>query len=635
MGEPSCRGHRGPRQRTKKPFGVRSSRSHTWRLAGRRSASNRLPRRLRDREQHPLTPFLTTGQLRPGQAQVAFVDDSVYDRLMKPIETYRQDQSSSVFATDLTRRRLLEGVGLVGAGAVAAGILAGCGGSTSSATAGAVTTAAHGAASGLPSRGGVLRLAAPGNGASETYNPALMASGIDFIHGYSVFDPLIRTGPNYSTSPGLALEWTPNADNTVWEIKLRQGVSWQDGKPFTADDVIYTLRGMGSPAHFGHSAVVNVRLAELKKLGDYIVRVPLYSANNRLFDQFIYGNMALVIQDGTKLFSRPVGTGPYKLQSFVPGQHSVLTANRDYWDDPYPYPDQFEILSIDDETARVNALQSGAVDMAYQWPFADAKAAVSSPPSGYSILLSAPGDPNTFYMRVDKAPFSDNRVRTAIKLSMNRPGLIDAAFSGIGTVANDILGMGVPLYDNSLPQRKQDIEQAKSLLKAAGQSDLRITLTTSPAWPGMVEAATAYVQQAAQAGITVRLTTVQPANYFNPGTGYLSWVFAQSSWPTPSLQSYYGQALLSSSPLNETHFKDPAFDQLYTRALGTNSPEEQQSLWNELQTIQYNEGGNIAWVNQQSATGYRPNVRGLNLTGSGSGWMNQLCDFSVWKWGLA
>jgi peptide/nickel transport system substrate-binding protein len=536
----------------------------------------------------------------------------------------------------LTRRRFLTGASVVGASALLPGVVAACGSSSLSRTAAKpVAGKTHDASAGTPSKGGILRLAAPGNGDSETYNPALMASGIDFIHGYSVFDPLIRTAPHYSTTPGLALDWTPNADNTVWEIKLRQGVSWHDGKPFTADDVIYTLRGMGSPAHFGHSAVVNVRLHELKKLGSYIVQVPLYTANNRLYDQFIYGNMSLVVQDGAKQFSKPIGTGPYKLQSFTPGSQSVLTANHDYWDEPYPYPDRFEIISIDDDSARVNALLSGAVDMAYQWPFAETKAALASPPSGYNVLVSAPGDPNTFYMRVDKAPFSDNRVRTAIKLALDRPALIDAAFSGLGTVANDIIGTGLPLYDNSLPQRVQDIEQAKSLLKAAGQSDLRITLTTAPAWPGMVEAATAFVQQAAQAGITVRLTNVQPANYFNPSLLYLKMAFAQSSWPTPSLQSYYGQALLSSSPLNETHFTNPAFDKLFAQALAANSADLQQTLWDQLQRIQYDEGGNIAWVNQQSATGYRPNVRGLNLTGSGSGWMNQLCDFSVWKWGLA
>jgi len=162
-----------------------------------------------------------------------------------------------------------------------------------------------------------------------------------------------------------------------------------------------------------------------------------------------------------------------------------------------------------------------------------------------------------------------------------------------------------------------------------------VTLNTTPAFAGMVEAATAFVQQAAQAGVTVQLKTQQPANYFNPALLYLKMGFAQSVWPVASLQSYYSQALLSTSGLNETHFADPAFDRLFARALAAKSAADQQALWNQLQTVQYNQGGNIAWANQQSATGYRSNVRGLYLTGAGSGWLYELNDFNVWRWGVA
>jgi peptide/nickel transport system substrate-binding protein len=529
-------------------------------------------------------------------------------------------------------------VRIAGSATLLPGVLAACGSGSSgssSAKIGAVTTKGHGAASRAPSKGGVLRIAMIGNGNGETYNPAVVNVPVDFLHAYSVFDPMVRVAPGYKTSPGLVLEWNHNADNTVWELKLRPGVTWHDGKPFTADDIIYTLRGMGSPAHFGYPASLNIRLNDLKKLNDHLVRVPLKTANNRLFDQFIYANMSMVVQDGAKDFSRPVGTGPYKLQSFQPGHQSVLTANRNYWDSPFPYPDELHILSIDDDTARVNALAAGQVDVVNPMPYAQAKAALANTSGAYQILLGAPGRPMTFYMRVDQAPFDDNRVRTAMKLSLDRPALIEAAFSGIGTVANDILGHGLPLYDNSLPQRVQDSEQAKSLLKAAGKSDLRVTLNTAAAFAGQVEAATAFAQQAAKAGITVQLKTQQPANYFNPSLLYLKMGFAQSVWPIASLQSYYSQALLSTGGLNETHFASSAFDKLFGRALAAKSGDEQQARWNHLQKIQYDQGGNIAWINQQSATGYRPNVRGLYLTGSGSGWMYELNDFNVWRWGLA
>jgi peptide/nickel transport system substrate-binding protein len=532
----------------------------------------------------------------------------------------------------VTRRRFLKGVGAVTAGTLVPGLLAACGGGGSS-THGAITQSGHASVGLTPGRGGNLRLATIGNGSSETFNPAIINTPIDFLHAYSVFDPLVRPAPNYQTAPGLAVAWQPNRDNSVWEIKLRQGVTWHDGKPFGADDVIYTLRGMGSPAHYGHSAVVNIRLGELKKIDAHTVRVPLKAPDNRLSDRFVYGNMALVVQDGAKDFAKPIGTGPYKLVSFSPGHQAVLTANRDYWDHPYPYPDQFEIIAIDDDTARLNALASGAVDMICPVPYAIAKQALRSSPSGYDVLVSEPGQPMTFYMRVDQAPFSDNRVREAIKLAIDRPALIDATFSGIGTIGNDILGKGLPLYDTSLPQRVQDIEKAKSLLKSAGQSDLRLTLNTSESFGGQIQAATAVAQQLGQAGMTVNLKTQQAASYFNPTLLYLKMAFAQSVWPVASLQSYYGQALLSSSSQNETHFTEPAFDQLYNQALAARSDSEEQELWNRLQAIQYQRGGNIAWVYQQPVLGYRSNVRGLYPTGAG--WLYLPQDCSIWRWGLA
>ena len=128
-----------------------------------------------------------------------------------------------------------------------------------------------------PKKGGTLKLGVIGNGTSETYNPAVYNSPIDFLHGISTFDPLVRLGPDFNFEPGLAVRWVPNKTATVWEIHLRQGVKWHDGKPFTADDVIYSLRQMGSTSHFGHFAVAAVDLKNLKKKGNSIVVMPMTS----------------------------------------------------------------------------------------------------------------------------------------------------------------------------------------------------------------------------------------------------------------------------------------------------------------------------------------------------------------------
>ena len=471
-----------------------------------------------------------------------------------------------------------------------------------------------------------------GNGTSETYDPALANTPVDSLHVYLVFEPLMRVGPYHQLEPGLAVGWQSNKDATVWEIRLRSGVTWHDGKPFTADDVIYSFRRMGSPANLGHSAVAQFNLNGLKKLSNTLVQVPLNSPNADLSSLFGYVNAACMVQNGAKNFAKPIGTGCYKLESFTPGQQSVLTANRDYWDSPRPYPDGFVLQSIDDDEARLNALLSNQIDICGTLNYTQAKAGISS--SNYEVIVGYAGAQENFNMRVDQHPFTDVRVRQAMKLLINRPAMIESALDGFGSVLNDIPGPGFPHYDSSLPQRHQDIEQAKSLLKAAGQSDLRIQLQTCDAGLGQLQAAEVFTQQLHQAGLTGVQLKVQPvASYYNPSLLFTKMTFAQNIWAIGSLNSFYSQSLVKGAALDETHWSNSAFDTLFAKAQGATNPKQAQQYWNQLQAMQYNEGGYIFWAEVHNVDGLSKNVAGYG--GPGVGWAYPTGDQRVWDWGLA
>ena len=528
----------------------------------------------------------------------------------------------------VTRRGFLQGVGATGLGLAAPQLLELAGSSVARA---AASSPLGGPPPRTPKKGGTLRVGYVGNGTSETYNPAVANTPIDSLHGYLVFDPLMRVGPYHQLEPGLAVDWQPNKDATVWEIRLRSGVHWHDGKPFTADDVIYTFRTMGNPAHLGHAAVEAFKLNDVKKLSDTLVRVPLSAPNADLSSLFGYFNPAIVVQNGTKNFTKPIGTGPYKLVSFTPGRQSVLTANRDYWDHPRPYPDSFVLQSIDDDAARLNALLSNQVDICGTLNYTQAKAGVSG---GYSVITGYGGLHENFNMRVDQAPFNDVRVRQAMKLLINRPAMIEAAVNGFGSVANDIPGRGFPHYDNSLPQRQQDIGQAKSLLKAAGQSDIRVQLQTCDAGLGQLQAAQVFVQQAHQAGLTgIQLKVQTPAAYYNPSLLFTKMTFAQNIWAVGSLNSFYSQALVKGAALDETHWNSSSFDALFAKAVAETNPQRAQQYWSQLQAIQYNQGGYIFWAQVHNVDAISSKVAGFG--GPGVGWAYPSGDQRVWEWGLA
>jgi peptide/nickel transport system substrate-binding protein len=483
-------------------------------------------------------------------------------------------------------------------------LLAACGGSSGTSSSASATTTGSGGVR----KGGTLRLGYVGAGTAETLNPNLGVTPIDQSRIQQLYDPLTILNPDLSTSPGLALDWAPNKDATEWEVKLRPGVTFHNGKPLTAQDVIYSIRLMSKPTSAALPFVSSIKLNELKAVNNTTLRIPLQFPDASLQSNFVYYN-TWIVQDGEKDFTHPVGTGPFKFESFTPGQQSLFSKNANYWMSGRPYVDAIKIASISDDTARLNALLSGQIDAMAQLPYAQAKAHQAT---GDIVVLSAQAPQAlVFYFDVTKAPFSDNRVRTAMKLIANRPELVSNAISGFGTVGNDIIGKGLPFYNTSLPQRVQDIAQAKSLLKAAGQQNLHAVLKTSQIIPGFVESATLFAQQAQSAGVTVQLQQVPPDSYFNPSLQYLKLLFGQSQWPVFSLKFFYLQALAKNAPYNETHWNDPAWNTLLFKAIGELDQSKAQSYWNQVQQIQYEQGGYMCWTNADYVDGVSKKVQGL------------------------
>jgi peptide/nickel transport system substrate-binding protein len=480
-------------------------------------------------------------------------------------------------------------------------LAAACGGSSSG---GSATTSA-----GKPKRGGILRAGFVGGGTAETINPYQGVTPIDESRVQNLYDPLVVLKPDLTTGPGLALEWNANSDATEYEVKLRPGVEFHNGKTFGAEDLIYSIRLMSKPANFASVPfVAGIDLNGLKAVNKTTVRIPLRYPDADLAANFVYWN-TWIVQDGEKDFTRPVGTGPFMFDSFTPGTQSVFKRNPNYWISGKPYVDELKITSIDDNSARLNALLSGQIDAMAQLSTADAKAHQAS--GDIAVLVAKSPQAMMFYMDTTQAPFTDNNVRQAVRLIADRPALVANALNGFGTVGNDIVGKGLPFYDTDLPQRVQDIDQAKSLLKKAGQENLKVLLRTSPIFAAFPAAATLLAQQAKEAGVTMQLKQVPPNSYYNPSLLYLKMAFAETQWPIPSLKFFYLQSLSSTAPYNETHWNSKSFNDLLFKAIGEVDRTKAQDYWNQVQQIQYNEGGYLQWTNADWVDAVSNKLKGL------------------------
>jgi peptide/nickel transport system substrate-binding protein len=409
----------------------------------------------------------------------------------------------------------------------------------------------------------------------------------------------------------LAESFEPNDDATEWTVRLLDGVTWHDGKPLTADDVIYTLRRIGDPesAAAGKAKVASVDLANLTKVDDLTLTIPLTLPIADLAASFAIFYMA-IIQDGATdedLRTNPVGTGPFVFESLEPGENSLFTRNPNYWQEGRPYVDELVLEAITDPGARLNALLGDQVDMVEALEFAQAAAEKTG--GRIVVAETSPGQIVPMTMRVDTPPFDDVRVRQAMRLIADREALVLTAQQGLGEINNDLFGKGLQFYNDQLPQREQDIDEARSLLRSAGAEGLTVELNTATVAPGMLESATAFAEMAKEAGVTVTLNRIPDSDFY--GANYLTYVFGMTQWTSQPIPSWLDDAVVTGAAYNETAWVRPDFDALVADARGDLDEARRADKYFEIQQILWEEGGYLIWGQQPFLDGLSTRVGGF------------------------
>jgi peptide/nickel transport system substrate-binding protein len=505
-----------------------------------------------------------------------------------------QPDPAPEFGDRLTRRQVLRGALAGGAAIGAGGLLAACAG----------VQPGTGAIKGSPptggaklKRGGSMSVGATGGSSTDTLDAHTPVTDPDIMRNWNMYESLAVRSPDfksidYLVAESIEPEHTGNASS--WIVTLRQGVEFHNGKTVTPEDVIFSLQRILDPKDpkTGASSIGYIDTKGLKQIGSRQVRIPLKAANAAFVDELgQYFNAIVPVGYDPK---KPVGTGAFMYESFTPGQQSVFKRFPNYWQHPKPYVDELTIIDFTDDTARVNALLGGQVQAIDNLPTAQIGEVEGY--GGYNVLISQTGQWQPFTMRVDVPPFTDARVRQAMRLIVDRPQMVLQVLSGQGRVANDMYAPLDPGYNHALPQRHQDIEQAKSLLKQAGQEGLSVQLTTSPVFNGVVQAAEVFAQQATAAGVKVKLNQVNTSVFYGPQ--YLKWPFAQDFWATREYLPQVAQGSAPAAPFNETHWppknaQGAQFTKLIAQATAELNPQKHNELLREAMKIEYEIGGYI------------------------------------------
>jgi peptide/nickel transport system substrate-binding protein len=346
----------------------------------------------------------------------------------------------------------------------------------------------------------------------DSWDPPASVLREAIILGYHVYDHLaVRDLKTRKVGPNLATSWR-NVDDTTWEVKLRQGVKFHDGTPFTARDVKATFERVLDPARKMTARGNHAKIKSVEVVDDFTVRFktdgpyPLFV--ERLTAQVMQSSKVIADKGDDWMKENPVGTGPYKLVKWNRKQDHLLVRNDDYWG-PKPYFKYVRVRIIPEQATQIAELVSGGVDIIKAVP-PDQMDVIDK--SGQARTASSP-ILRTAMLQLDQAarsgpnPFTDRRVRQAANLAVDADGIIKHVLNGLGDrVATGINPMAFG-WDPNLKPYRQDLAQAKKLLADAGYPNgVEITFHEGPpvVEPAIQQTNDAIVADMAKAGFKVK-----------------------------------------------------------------------------------------------------------------------------------
>lgn len=429
-----------------------------------------------------------------------------------------------------------------------------------------------------------------------------------------VFDPLVRFDPKSAPEPSLAVSWK-TLDDRTWEFKLREGVRFHDGTPFTAHDVVFTYervpKVVNSPSSFNFAVKM---IARMEVIDDHTLRIhttvpaPLL-ANNLASVRIIsrrHGDGATTAAYNN--LSAAIGTGPYRATEFVVGERATFERNDSWWDKK-PAWARVNYRLLANDAARNAGLQAGELDIIDQVPPRDvadlqrnARVSVVSTP-GQRLIYLAPdiGRKETPFVTdaqgrpMNANPLQDVRVRQALSLAINREGIRDRVMDGFAAPTGQLMPQGASGYEASIRVDPYDPERARQLLRDAGYPNgFGITLHgPNNRYVNDSKIAEALAQMWTRIGVRTSVDTMPAATFFSRAVK-AEFTIRLTGWAsdTGEASSNLTELLASSNPdkgrgavFDPSRYANSRVDEIVERALATIDVEAREALYREAERM--------------------------------------------------
>ncbi|MBU2961234.1 ABC transporter substrate-binding protein [Citreicella sp. C3M06] len=466
--------------------------------------------------------------------------------------------------------------------------------------------------------------------------------GMRFM-GYTVYDSLIEwdlTSADKASTliPGLATEWSVGEDELTWTFKIREGVTFHDGSPFTAQVAVWNFDKLlvdsseqydSRQAAQGKSRIPAV--ASYEAVDDYTLVITTKEPDATLPYQLAWilmsseANWEAMDKDWEKVAAAPSGTGPWKLTEFVPRERAVLVPNENYWDETrIPQLDEMILMPLPEPNARAAALLSGQVD----WIEAPAPDTIPAM-EGNGFVISSNAYPHnwTWHLsRLEGSPWNDINVRKAANMAIDREGMMPL-LGGLMIPAKGFLPPSSNWFGNPEFDPSYDLEAAKALMTEAGygpDNHLTVKALISPSGSGQMLPLpmNEFIQQSlAEIWIDVEFMVVewnQMINLWRAGAADASVEGAQSinftyfiQDPFTGLIRHLDENLIAPNGTNWGHYSDPEMQALFDEIKTTFDPVEQEKVLQKTHEKFVNEALFLFVTHDVAPRAMAPKVKGF------------------------
>lgn len=495
------------------------------------------------------------------------------------------------------------------AGAMLMGVLAGCGGGTSSTPAPAETGAAE--ATGEPAA--VEQVLKYG---TDTWPAGFDPHTISAIAATRVFNQVYETLIDFNpdmTFKGVLAESWENPDDVTYVFHLRQGVKFHNGREMTADDVVYSFQRVlgqtdyGDIGALGSSASYYGGIASIEATDDYTVTMTLSEPNAAFMANLTSSYGAIVCKevveanDGSlSAIDTMCGTGPFMYQDSVVDNYITLVKNPDYWEEGAPKLDGITYYLLADESARLAALRTGDINLCSL-----SALNLSEVEGDESIKVLSYQSNNYTYLgfNLSSEKLQDVRVRQAMSMAVDRDAIIDYVYNGEATVSTFVApAMGHWVWDAPAesPLYTQDIDAAKALMEEAGYSDSnRLTIKMAAGLLDSIrDTAVILQQQLKEIYIDVEITNLESGEYVDvwgkmntPEAGYDAMCGQNGSGTDPNRAvSFF---FSTTGGANVWGYSNAEVDELCAQGVATTDEAEREAAYIEAQKIVIDESPNL------------------------------------------